>query len=209
MIKNIKLQKLHSKGFSHILIVVAIVVGVGVAGAYSLVASHADSSRKNQRLAQKILEQANNGHIDFVSATGNAKFDQADAQYGSTPRDNLRSAADGRQSNTTRNCDGRGGYAGSLTDTYIDGRILLFIYRLSKEKNIAVTSIVGQCHDSSTSTHYKGNAVDLACRDAKGNDVMSRSILKAANDIGKKVGVKHNGENCKNAGHYHFSIHGE
>lgn len=184
--------KLDQKGIAHVFIILVVVLVVGAIGVYMQVASHANSRKSDrQKYATAILKQANKGHIDLVT------IDRSDVRAKTTPRENLRSAMDGRQSRTTQDCHGRGGTASNLRDANIDMNVLKFLYSLSKHTNYKINSIVGQCH-SGGSNHYTGSAVDLGCP----------LDVKKADRIAKKYGLSRNSETCRANSHYHYSTNG-
>lgn len=205
----------NQRGIAHILLIGFFVVSVGIAGTYTLVQSQAicrigepcvkrpakpkKAPRKTER--QKVAEQ-----VLHLSAQGRIRFNTTEHQSvdlaaGTTPRQNVQQAANGKKSLTTRLCAGRNGVAGRASSVMINTKILKFMRDLGQETNYLVNSVTGQCHSTSKSQHYRGNAVDIGCP-------FSPAQVSLANKVGKKYGIRNNTETCSADAHYHFSLGG-
>lgn len=203
-----KITKLDHKGISHVIVPLVVVVLVALVGVYLQVSSHADPGNcargyvyfdhqcrdEKQMTAYQVLHKMGNHHI------GQIIFYEKDQKQRTTPYWNLVSTYRGRQANTTRQCAGRDGERADNKDTNISTNLLKFMNELGSETDYTVSSIVGQCH-SKNSSHYKGEAVDIACP-------FSDRQIGLANKIAQKYGIKHNNESCSPEGHYHYSIGG-
>lgn len=161
-----------------------------VSGASPGVAPSGDA----QQLAQQILEASKEGKINF-----DHEWDAyGDAADGSAPLQNIQETARGEPAKTTSSCAGRGAQPPNST-VNLDPKLLRFLLELSQQEHFTINALAGECHGSSGSYHYQGQAVDFGCPFDPG----------PANSIGSKYGISDGtGETCGNAGHYHYSIGG-
>lgn len=144
-----------------------------------------------QELADQILKLADEGKIQL------AVLNSADESDRSTPKQNLEDTKNGSPAKTTSGCGGRGAQAPNAS-AEIDVKLLKFLAELGEGGGVQITTLVGQCHSTPNSQHYKGKAVDFGCP----------FNTTRADRIARKYGVSRNFENCAAHRHYHYSVGG-
>ena len=153
-----------------------------------------------QELAQEVIDLVHAGRIRIEPLNG---LHARDMRSGSTPLQNLKSAARGERSDTSARC-GNAPHRRGSGEAYINTRILRFLRDLGSKTTFGITAIVGGCHKN-RSNHYSGTGVDIGCSTVP----FPPRKVSLADRIGRKVGIKrYRGENCADNGHTHWSTNG-
>lgn len=153
-----------------------------------------------QELAREVIDLIHAGRIRVEPLKG---LHARDMRSGSTPLQNLKSAARGERSDTSARC-GNAPHRPGSGEAYINTRILRFLRDLGDKTTFSITAIVGGCHKNG-SNHYSGNGVDIGC----GKVAFPPRKVRLAERVGRPLGVKRfPGENCAQDAHNHFSTNG-
>lgn len=146
---------------------------------------------EREKLAAQVNDLIADGRIKVQPLKGG--LHQRDERSKSTPNRNLASALQGERSHTSSRCANA-----PKEGAYINTRILKFLRNLGQKTSFSITTIVGGCHKNK-SKHYEGKGVDIGCP-------ISPKKIGIAERIGRKLGIKRNGENCAEDAHLHFSL---
>ncbi len=141
-------------------------------------------------LAQKIIDLAHQNKIVIGDYSESPTSDRADRSLASQQLEDI---AAGKQASGTTRCS-----FSVPSKISPNVKLLQFLVDLGGQYKYTINSLFGQCH-SAGSNHYNGTAVDFAC---------PMDIGKAS-AVGEPYGVsRYTGEDCDNAGHYHYSVGG-
>jgi hypothetical protein len=170
-----------------------ILLGLGLALTGGLAtAPTAGADTATAAFARQILALRNQGKITIADYSANPVKDKADRSLASQQLEDI---AAGKPAHLSTRCTYASQYPPSKS-VAPDARILHFLADLGQQYHYKINVLFGQCHSGPSSAHHLGKAVDFGCP----------FNTTTPDGVGKKYGVKHNGENCAVNGHFHYSV---